>query len=106
MVILICLFSPSSAWGDQGYQEIWLDNESPLRKITRGQAAKLQQLFDKTYADTETIPQAHYAMTYSGPSLASKVEELEQTGFEHISVATLSAIFSHHYRYLRPNSSY
>ena len=78
----------------KAYQEIWLDNESPLRKITRGQTVKLQQVFNKAYADTENIPQAHYAMTYSGPSLASKVEELEQAGFEHILVLPLYPQFS------------
>ena len=78
----------------KAYQKIWADNESPLRKITRGQAAKLQQLFNKAYADKEIIPQAHYAMTYSGPSLASKVAELEQDGFEHILVLPLYPQFS------------
>ena len=92
LYLIILIFRVPSV--TKAYQKIWLDNESPLRKITRGQASKLQQLFNKAYADTENVPQAHYAMTYSGPSLASKVEELEQDGFEHILVLPLYPQFS------------
>ncbi len=78
----------------KAYQKIWAGNESPLRKITRGQTTKLQQLFNTLYSTQATVPQAHYAMTYSGPSLASKVAELEQDGFEHILVLPLYPQFS------------
>ncbi|MDG1771889.1 MAG: ferrochelatase [Oceanicoccus sp.] len=78
----------------KAYQNIWAGDESPLRKITRGQASKLQQLFNQHYANAETVPEAHYAMTYSGPSLADKVQELEQGGFEHILVLPLYPQFS------------
>ncbi|ARN75363.1 ferrochelatase [Oceanicoccus sagamiensis] len=78
----------------KAYQKIWAGNESPLRKITRGQASKLQLLFNNTYANAEMVPQAHYAMTYSGPSLAATVKQLEQDGFEHILVLPLYPQFS------------
>ncbi len=77
----------------KAYQKIWAETESPLRKITRGQTTKLQQLMDKAYSNKH-VPQVHYAMTYSGPSLATRVQQLEQEGIEHILVLPLYPQFS------------
>src|SRR6185295_7005160 len=64
------------------YQKIWNRerNESPLKTITRAQAAKLRLMLD---ALDPTI-MVDWAMRYGNPSLATRIEALAKAGCERI----------------------
>jgi ferrochelatase len=64
------------------YQKIWNRerNESPLKTITRGQAAKLRAMLE---ADDPSI-MVDWAMRYGNPSLANRIEAMAKAGCERI----------------------
>jgi ferrochelatase len=64
------------------YEKIWNRerNESPLKTITRAQAAKLRLTLE---ADDPTI-MVDWAMRYGNPSLDSRIEALAKAGCERI----------------------
>lgn len=67
------------------YQQIWWPEGSPLKVITRRQTAKLSAALA-----TQTSPGlVRYAMVYGEPSLATVINELQQSGAEKISVLPL-----------------
>ena len=71
----------------EAYDLIWnkeLD-ESPLRTITRSQSDKLAERFS---ADTDRVV-VDWAMRYGTPSIASRLEALQQAGCERILVFPL-----------------
>lgn len=76
----------------RAYQHIWQDGESPLRRITRRQAEKLQQLLNQ--GDDDNSSAVKYAMTYSGPGLGEVVSNLQSEGFHHFVVLPLYPQYS------------
>ena len=69
------------------YAKIWNydKNESPLKTITRSQAAKLRATLDKT--DTTIV--VDWAMRYGNPSLDSRIEAMAKAGCERILLVPL-----------------
>ena len=76
----------------KAYQKIWLSEGSPLRVTTQQQVIKLQQQLSARMGDE--APVVRYAMTYTGPSIAQVVGELNQQGIEHILVLPLYPQYS------------
>src|ERR1700759_1491323 len=64
------------------YQKIWNRerNESPLKTITRSQAAKLRVAIE----GTDRTIMADSSMPYGNPSIVSRIEALEKAGCERI----------------------
>jgi ferrochelatase len=77
----------------KAYKKIWQQGGSPLRLITESQAEKLQQYLTAN-SQQQMVPAVHHAMTYSGPSLADKINELEHSGVEHMLVLPLYPQYS------------
>ena len=81
--LIILTFRPGSKGRD--YDKIWNEelNESPLRTITRAQAEKLKA----------AMPQGalviDWAMRYGNPSIASRLDALQQQGCERILIVPL-----------------
>lgn len=71
------------------YQDIWLDEGSPLKVITERQVAGLQARFAAS-ADVRVT----YAMTYGAPKLEQRVAEFEAAGVERIVVLPLYPQYS------------
>ena len=83
----ILTFRPQKSGAN--YARIWdkTENDSPLRVITKRQAAKLQQrLGDGVIVD--------YGMRYGNPSTASRLEALQQAGCQKILLAPLYPQYS------------
>ena len=76
----------------EAYQKIWRGNGSPLRVITETQAQLLQQKLRETMS--QEAPEVRFAMTYSGPSIETVIDELEQSGVEHILIIPLYPQYS------------
>jgi ferrochelatase len=74
------------------YDEIWNHelNESPLRTFTRSQAEKLTEL-TSDHGDRLIVD---WAMRYGNPSIASRMERLQQAGCERILVLPLYPQYS------------
>lgn len=74
------------------YDEIWNHelNESPLRTFTRSQAEKLTGLM----SDHGDRLEVDWAMRYGNPSIASRMERLQQAGCERILVLPLYPQYS------------
>ncbi|MEM8877878.1 MAG: ferrochelatase [Pseudomonadota bacterium] len=74
------------------YDEIWNQelNESPLRTFTRSQAEKLTGLM----SDQADRLEVDWAMRYGNPSIASRMERLQQAGCERILVLPLYPQYS------------
>ena len=74
------------------YEKIWNreQNESPLKTITRSQAAKLRAALDQG-AVPRTVPGVvvDWAMRYGNPSLDSRLEAMEKLGCERIVLVPL-----------------
>jgi len=64
------------------YEKIWNRerNESPLKTITRAQAAKLRSALDKV----DPTVMVDWAMRYGNPSLETRIEALAKAGCERI----------------------
>lgn len=90
--LFILPFRPSKLVA--AYEAIW-DSEtgSPLASITRRQVDALSQLLVERYGE-EAAPAVTYAMTYGGPKLAQRVDELKQSGVEQIFVLPLYPQYS------------
>jgi protoporphyrin/coproporphyrin ferrochelatase len=69
------------------YDKIWNKerDESPLRTITRAQSEKLAQRF----AHLDARVTVDWAMRYGNPSIASRLEALQQAGCERILIVPL-----------------
>lgn len=76
----------------RAYQKIWSSEGSPLRVIVESQAVQLQKLLADDPRHEGVI--VRHAMTYSGPSLAEVVAELEAEAVDHILVLPLYPQFS------------
>jgi ferrochelatase len=68
------------------YEKIWNRerNESPLKTITRSQAAKLRAALEQGVPRTVPGIVVDWAMRYGNPSLDSRLEALEKLGCERI----------------------
>lgn len=76
------------------YEAIWdPETGSPLLTITHRQVQALSEVLQKRYG-SETAPVVTYAMTYGGPKLAQRVDELQQEGIEQILVLPLYPQYS------------
>jgi len=69
------------------YETIWNRerNESPLKTITRSQAAKLRAMLD--FLDPTIV--VDWAMRYGNPSLPSRIEAMQKCGCERILLVPL-----------------
>jgi ferrochelatase len=74
------------------YDKIWNRerNESPLKTITRSQAEKLQGML----APLDPRITVDWAMRYGNPSIASRLEALQQAGCERILIVPLYPQYS------------
>jgi ferrochelatase len=70
----------------QGYQRVWTDRGSPLAFHTQDQAEGIRQQLADTWGDSLII---EWAMRYGQPSVASKLEALQQQGVEKLVVLPL-----------------
>ena len=73
------------------YKKIWIKNDpdgSPLRKITRLQAEKLQNKINKQNVIVD------YAMRYGSPSIKSKLSEFKERGCDRIIILSLYPQYS------------
>lgn len=77
----------------RAYKKIWQQGGSPLRLITESQVEKLQQYLAANSSQRE-LPEVHHAMTYSGPSLADTIKQLEKNGVGHTVLLPLYPQFS------------
>lgn len=76
----------------KAYQAVWYDNDSPMRVITKAQAAKLYAAFNEMQSDV--VYHVAPAMTYGEPSLTKALETFEQQGIEQIIVLPLYPQYS------------
>lgn len=76
------------------YEAIWdPETGSPLVHITQRQVKALSDLLIERYGDDDA-PLTTYAMTYGGPRLADRVEEMRDAGVEQIFVLPLYPQYS------------
>ncbi len=77
------------------YEKIWNRdrNESPLKTITRSQAAKLRQALDQAPGSVVSVAEPRmvvdWAMRYGNPSLDSRIEALTRLGCDRILLVPL-----------------
>lgn len=76
----------------EAYQEVWMEEGSPLRVITERQTAALQNRYDSSL-DQGSVS-VRYAMTYGEPGISETLEDLYQTGHRRIIVLPLYPQYS------------
>ncbi|UZE96600.1 ferrochelatase [Alkalimarinus alittae] len=88
--LIILRFRPSKLV--EPYSGIWQDGESPIRRITNQQVAKLQQRLNRNI-QTQHVKVAA-AMTYGNPSFQTVLKELQVDGYDDILVLPLYPQYS------------
>lgn len=74
------------------YQEIWMDEGSPLAVISEQQITAVQQLLTEKYGDQS--PVVKKAMTYGEPSIANIISALQSDGIEEFLMIPMYPQFS------------
>ncbi len=80
----------------RSYQNIWLQEGSPLRHYTRELADKLEASFHESGAVAGAIESVKvtWAMTYGEPSISQRVDDFKRQGIERIVLCPLYPQFS------------
>ena len=76
----------------RAYRAIWTLQGSPLRVITEAQTVALERALQRP--DAEPAPLVTFAMTYGGPSVASRIAELQAAGVEKFLILPLYPQYS------------
>jgi len=88
--LVILRFRPRKLVPD--YQKIWQGEQSPLRKITKGQVSKLQTALDSNLGQGKIVVKP--AMTYGNPSFETAFADMKAEGVEKVLVLPLYPQYS------------